>query len=406
MGAAFVLNVLFARYFSASASGQVFYLFTLFAFITQFATLSLESGIGFYSAKNTIHPSQLLGLSLAWSFLTSALIIVLFVPLSAVFSVSIHYPLYYPAAYILGNMLISFGNAYCYSRYYFVLPGLLAVTINILLISLLLYAEYWGIKSSFITAYFLSFLVQGVVLFISILCRSGTVPSFSFSLSRLKNIFSYSLRAYLSNLLFLVMSRVDYLFVKKYCSPADLGNYIQVSRIAQLFFILPSMIAAVLFPVIAGNFRPAIAERLRTISAMVLAAYGILLVMLACMGKWLFPWLFGEGFDKMYLPFVLLIPGILAISSLYPYTAYYAAVNRIKINVYGAMLALSFIVLCDLLFIPMYGIGAAALVSSVGYMIFQVYILSEFRKEFQLPLKKLFTLNRKEYLYIIQRFKW
>ena len=107
----------------------------------------------------------------------------------------------------------------------------------------------------------------------------------------------------------------------------------------------------------------------------------------------------------MYLPYLLLIPGILAVSSLYPYTAYFSAHNRISVNIKGSLLALVVILTGDLIFIPRYGIYAAALVSSAGYMVFQAYVFTSFAKEFNSSLKKLFTLNRREILDIIASIK-
>jgi O-antigen/teichoic acid export membrane protein len=400
--AAFLLNILFARYYTASASGEVLYLFTLFAFVIQIVSFSLESGIGYYAAKNNMDDRQLIGFSIAWSFLSAGIAVALFVQVAVLFSLPVNYPLYYPAVYISGNMLVSFGNAYCYSRYRFVLPGIISLLINVLLIILLLSAEYSGWKTYFVPVYFSSFLLYGICLFAWIIFGFRVFPAFVFSSGNLRNIFRYSMQAFAGNILFLLMNRVDYFFVKKYCLPADLGNYIQVSKIAQLFFLLPSLIATVLFPVIAGGLKNAIASRVRIISVLILIGYSGLLLILLITGPWLFPWLYGKSFGNMYLPFVLLIPGILAISSLYPYTTYYSGVNRLRVNVIGAAIALIFIIAGDMVFIPEYGIRAAALVSSGGYILFHFYITLIFRREFDLSFKKLFLLNREEYLYIIR----
>ncbi len=111
------------------------------------------------------------------------------------------------------------------------------------------------------------------------------------------------------------------------------------------------------------------------------------------MGKWLFPFLFGSSFNDMYLAFVLLVPGILSLSCLFTLTAYYAGKDRIWTNIKGSLLALLVITAGDSIFIPRYGIAAAALVSSIGYIIYQVYILSVFVKEYQVPLSDFFMIR-------------
>ena len=403
--AALILNILFSRYYAASGSGNVFYIFTIFTLITQVAGFSLESGTGYYTAKGGGKENVLFTLSFVWSVVSSGIALGFLLLIGATTNSNTDYPFSYPLAYILGNMLISFGNAFSYAKYKFVLPGFLAVVVNTVLILVLVAMNSGGWKEHFISFYFYSFLVHGVLLFALISITQKMVPSLQISRAALKNIFRYSSFAFIANLLFLLISRLDYFFVKQYCTANELGNYIQVSRIAQVFFIIPSMIASVLFPVIAGGLRGAVADRIKTLSILILIVYVVPLGMLAVAGKWIFPWLFGESFGQMYLPYLLLIPGILAISSLYPYTAYFSAHNRIGVNIKGSLLALVVILTGDLIFIPKYGIYAAALVSSAGYMVFQGYVFTSFAKEFNSSLKKLFTLNRREILDIIASIK-
>jgi O-antigen/teichoic acid export membrane protein len=281
-------------------------------------------------------------------------------------------------------MLISFGNAFCYSKYRFILPSLVSIAVNIMLILVLIGGNYssGNIPFDFISIYFYSFLLHGIILFITLLLKYHSIKlSFHLSREQIKKIFHYSSYAFIANVLFLFISRVDYLFVKRYCSPADLGNYIQVSKIAQMFFILPSMVSTVIFPVIAGGFKGSMQSRIRKVSKILLLGYSFCCLVLAITGKWLFPALYGQSFISMYVPFLLLIPGILAISGLYPYTAYNSGNNRISINIKGSVLALALIIIGDILFIPPYGIKAAALISSAGYCVYHFYVVSVFKKE-------------------------
>ena len=84
----------------------------------------------------------------------------------------------------------------------------------------------------------------------------------------------------------------------------------------------------------------------------------------------------------MYLPFVLLIPGILALTVVRVVAAHFAGLNLVKYNLNGGILALVFIVGCDWWLIPQYGITAAAAVSSVGYVLYMGYLLYQFNKKY------------------------
>lgn len=378
----FILNILFARYYAASTSGWVLYLFAVNAFIIQVVSFSLESGIAYYSARSEIGDSRLVTFSLLWTLFASCITLIIYFLWYRWFPGSIQYPISYPLSFVCGNMLIAFGNAFCYSKYNFALPSMLTIGISLMLIAILVAVHYVQWKIDFISLYFYSFLVQGILLFISLFVTFRHIRiTFEIPAGGIKKIFHYSFYAFMANLLFLAFTRVDYIFIKNYCSAEDLGNYIQVSKIAQVFFILPAMISTVLFPVIASGSQTAIRSRLKKISFKLLILYSGCCLFLTLFGKWLFPWLYGSSFSNMYVPFILIIPGILSMSDLYPYTAYYSGNNRIGVNIRGSVIALLFIIAGDAIFVPVYGINAAALVCSGGYFIYRYYVLSIFKKE-------------------------
>ena len=186
--------------------------------------------------------------------------------------------------------------------------------------------------------------------------------------------------AFFSNLVFFLLYKIDYWFVNRYCSLEELGNYIQVSKVAQMFFILPGILAGALFPLIAGNHIEKIENALKIISRTIFFLYLSGCVVLIIIGKWLFPFVFGESFSGMYRPFLFLIPGILALSTLYTLTAYFSGKNKISVNLKGSLLALIFIITGDAILIPKYGIIAAAAVSSFGYIVYHIYVLYTFNR--------------------------
>ena len=58
------------------------------------------------------------------------------------------------------------------------------------------------------------------------------------------------LTALAANVVFFLVYKVDYMFVNysPVCTAADLGNYIQVSKLGQMMLIIPQIIASVVFP--------------------------------------------------------------------------------------------------------------------------------------------------------------
>ena len=387
----FVLNVLFARYFAAATTGWVFYLFTVNSFIIQLFGFSLDSGVAYYTAKKSIREARIVNFSLLWTLVVSLITLALYLVYSDKYPGRVEYPILYPIAFVAGNMLISFGNAIYYSKYNFITPNILSLVVNVSLIVFLIFSfEYSKVDlpMAFIPVYFYSFLVHGLILFFTLFIVSNE-ESFLLNLrfKHARKIFRYSTYAFIANLLFLGMTRVDYFFIRYNGTAGDLGNYIQVSKIAQLFFVLPSMISTVLFPFVASGSKPELKQNINKFSARLLLLYAGICAIMAATGYWLFPMVYGPSYSKMYFAFLLLIPGILSMSGLYPYTAYFAGDNRIRVNITGSLLAFIVIVVADYLFIPRYGINGAALISSIGYFIYYCYVFLVFKKEARIEKK-------------------
>lgn len=387
----FLLNILFARYYAAAVTGWVFYLFTVNSFIIQLFGFSLDSGVAYYTARKSIREARLIHFSLTWTLVVSLITLVLYLVYSSIYPSRVEYPITFPIAFVAGNLLIAFGNAIYYSKYDFKTPNIISLAINVTLIMFLIYSfEYSRVDMpiAFIPVYFYSFLVHGLILFFTLFIMTkddrfllNVKPKY------VKKIFRYSALAFIGNLLFLGMTRIDYFFIRYNGTAIDLGNYIQVSKIAQLFFILPSMISTVLFPFVAAGSRPELKKNIHKISAKLLILYAAACLLIAMSGYWLFPMVFGPTYSKMYMAFLLLIPGILSMSGLYPYTAFFAGEYRLRTNIIGSLLAFTFIVVADYFFIPRYGINGAALISSIGYFIYYCYVFLVFKKETRIEKK-------------------
>ena len=176
-----------------------------------------------------------------------------------------------------------------------------------------------------------------------------------------------------------------------------MGNYIQVSKLVHLLFILPTIMASAVFPITAGGKKEGIDKLLTLLSRAIFLCYILVCFILALTGKWLFPFVFGESFTYMYQPFLWLIPGILSLSGIYTLTAYFAGKNIIRVNITGSVYALIVILVGDMLFISSYGIKAAALISSLGYIVYQVYIIWAFKKEYPCSVSDFFIFRSSDW---------
>ena len=382
---AFVLNVLIARHYQASVSGQIFYLINLYAFIILIVGISLESSMGYYVSNNEISIVKLINFSFLWMLLIAACMFLYILFIKNYYQTRIDI---LAIAFICGNLLSNYCAAIAYAKRNFFLPNIINISINLFLIVILFLIEFFQLKIindyTFLVIFFSSFLLQGIVSILAVGITYIKNWRLAFpSNSEFKKLFRFGLIAFSANIISFLLYRIDYWFVKEYCDTSDLGNYIQVSKVAQVFFILHGILAGTVFPLTAGGQRQYVNDMLATISRIIFMLYIFCCTILAITGYWLFPLLFGDSFKNMYVPFLFLIPGILALSTLYTLTAYYAGKNKISVNIKGASLALAFIIAADIFFIPKYGINAAAIISSMGYIIYHIYVLNTFTNEYK-----------------------
>ena len=397
---AFIINILIARHFQASVSGFIYYISSIYALVLLLLSLSIESGIIYFAAKGEIAVGKLYNFSIAWS---------LIIGLISFFNVYLFFGDSYAGisktllivssvSFIFGNLLTTYCSAFFYARQNFIVPNCINIICTVLLIALIPYNGKSIIPAitdeNYFYIYFCSFFVQGICMAIAAKIKyiKRDVQRF-LSLAEFKILFRYCVLAFTGNIIYFLLYRVDYFFVERYCSAYQLGNYIQVSKLGHLFFILPTILASAVLPITAGGKKEDINQLLSLLSRTIFFIYVLACLFLAITGRWLFPFMFGESFTDMYQPFLLLIPGILSLSGIFTLTAYFAGANRLKVNIAGSVYALVFMLIADIIFIPAYGIKAAAAISSMAYIIYQVYIISIFKKEFKTSLSDFFIFK-------------
>jgi O-antigen/teichoic acid export membrane protein len=401
LASVFILNLVISRILGAQAFGDLFLLLNFLSLALLVASLSLESALGYYTARQQLSFKTAAYFSVGWSVFATALIVG--------FMGLVHQPMLGPGylqlsvLYLTGNLLISFFSALFTARQSYVIPNVLVAVVNFGLCGLLLLETHPAV---FITGFFASFFLQGIGMAIAWWLSFKNASSHNSITPSFKTIMRYSLLVFTSNLIFFLVYRVDYWFVNYFIKDdAALGNYIQVSKLVQIFFIIPSILAATVFSYTAAGNQDLMKERIQQLSRIIFIIVLMACAALALTGKWLFPFLFGDSFSGMYIPFLWLMPGIIAIATLYPYTAIYAGTDKVKHNIAWSLLALVIILIGDVLLIPVAGIAGAAAVSSAGYIAYEWYILWQFKKAYRLKLADSFLIKREDYNLVARYFK-
>lgn len=405
----FFINLLLVRILGAAGSGDFFYSIAWLSFFTLAISWSMEAGITYYGANNVSSIPSIILFSIPWLVL-QAIGSWWFLDI-----ITLNIQKHIAWLYVISNLVIIYISALYYAKKMFFSINVIICIVNfIVLISLgwlystnnhgaesffnLLNQKIYNDSSALFQlntsgnsknsyhlagiVYFIGFAIQALVLVFVYLLRLQIIPFVPVNRPTLiRNIFLYSSVAFISNLLFFLVTRVDYFFVEKYCNDIELGNYVQVSKMGQLLVLLPSILAGVVFPFSSGtndnNFLTKLQMLCRITSLLFVPAAFILVFV----GYWLFPWLFGNGFRLMYPSLLLYLPGFYCLSLVALLAAHLAGRAMLNINLMASGLSLILVVTGDVLFVKLGGIYAAAAISSVAYFACLLYLLKVYEKK-------------------------
>lgn len=397
-----LLNVLISRFFKANGSGAIYYTINNLSFLLLIISLSLESGATYYVAKQEINNHKIAILLLSWSLIGTGISMAFFKwAIDGSGNIFTGKPEYVIgcSCYVLGILLTTYFSSLFFAKHNFFVSNFILCFVNALLILLLaLPGKISYIHDHFVIIYFCSFLLQGVTCAAVFFFQDIPVPGIGFlSGAELSKLLRYSLFALVSNIVFFLVYRVDYWFVKRFCSESELGNYIQVSKLVQLFLMLPITIASIVFPYTAGKKNKESIKNVKALCRLLVCLFSALTFILACVGYWLFPFVFGDSFFKMFAPYCMFIPGIISLAILAVLAAYFAGSGKVKINLTTSFIGLIIIIAGDFLFIPRGGIVAAAAVSSAGYLVCTIYSLYVFLVQENIKLAEMLIIKKNDF---------
>lgn len=393
-----LLNVCIARVYQASQSGWIYFISNNFYLVLLIGSLSLDSSITYFSASNKISADRLASFSLSWSVVVTALSIICTAVLTHSHYITSNYLFLFiaGAAYTFGISLTNFFTSLFYANHNYAVPNILMSSINIVVIGLMfIYTQgWWGLnKDQFLYLYFLQFILQGAGLALLYVILGKTRLKEYPTRQEFRELFRFTFIALSANIAYYLINRVDYLFVDAWCSAKSLGNYVQVSKMGQLFLIIPSIISSAVYPQSAkGETAGLVNLILRMITLFTIFYIGVVTAAY-CFSNQIFLWLFGATFNEMYLPFLVLLPGILFLSLHIIIAAYFGGQNKPVYNVISTGIGLAVVLAGDCLLIRPMGIIGAAFVSTVGYTTAFLVSLYIFLKMTGSSIRKIFSVE-------------
>ena len=227
---------------------------------------------------------------------------------------------------------------------------------------------------------------------------------FSFDLKVLKKSLDYGFKICLVGIFSFLILRVDLYMVNFFKGAAEAGFYSLASSFGSIFFILPSSIAMVIFPKInieKKQKKESIAKYSRISLFLVsLMAIGTLLFIKLIIGL-----LYGQAFLPSVQPIIFLLPGLIAWSVVVVLGQYFFSIGYpLKLTISWFLVAILNIVL-NFIYIPQYGMIAAALSSTVSYVLALCFYYYFFNKETGLGFYDVFVPRKAEIMDIFNRVR-
>lgn len=401
-------NILLVRYCLAANFGVLNFVTNNLALALVLLSLGIDAGVGFALVKHAMSKEKLL-----------ALICSMF-PIFLLFVIASLWVLDYSigffnetvfacfcVTFLTGNFLLAFFLPFYHSegryrRSNFM--GFIFHTLVFLLSLVFLVSDKEGSHLSlFAILYALLFLIYGMAVAAPHLPAGVNALALP-TMPQVRSLLKYSFAALAANLLFLLVYRIDLWFIEFYRPDADLGNYIQASKLAHLFLLVPTYVATPIFFSANESGKEKGLRRLALLTRVLFAGNLVLVLLALALGSFLFERIYGESFDQLFASFLGLSAGILALSVNRIICAFWAREGKVRWNVIGNGITLMVIIALDAVYIKEYGIVGAAVISSIGYTLFLIFNLYLMRTRYHADIAMFFVPRRTDFAIFNKHF--
>lgn len=227
------------------------------------------------------------------------------------------------------------------------------------------------------------------------LLKRGT-PTFSINLSFLKKASIYGMKSQIGLILSQINRRLDIFIINLFLDPTHVGYYTIAVVVAEFPWYISQAAATALFPEASGMKR----ENAYTFTAFVcrnvLFIVSCLGIVLLVPGGILITTVFGIDFAASVMPFQLLLPGIVALSTNKVLCAGFSGTGKPEFGTYTAVVAAITTVTLNFVLIPLLGISGAAIASTSAYFAAAITSAILFRKLTNLPFKEFLLIKRED----------
>ena len=240
------------------------------------------------------------------------------------------------------------------------------------------------------------FTVVSVVLTTWFFLKVISVTSFRLSLDwvSIKSFIGYGIKSYLQILAGHLIYQVDLYIIAYLLGAKQVAFYSIAVGMATLLWYLPNTAGVVLFPTLSseGNekdihdFSALVCRHTLLITS--LGAIGLGLV-----GRYLILFLYGAEYTNSVNAMLIILPGVAVMSIYKVLTRNFSSRNRQQVSIMAATISLIVNICLNFAWIPKYGIGGAALASTISYILAGAILVFKVKMESNMPLRKILFVN-------------
>ncbi len=217
----------------------------------------------------------------------------------------------------------------------------------------------------------------------------------------IRSFVHFSFLVFVTNTIQFLAYRADYWFIDYYKQLSDVGVYAQAVRFAQLLWVLPNIVAALLLPVLAAPEGLINESKLLKIVKFV-NWVNIVLIAVLFIFSFLAYTFFIQDFASGFKALFMMLPGYYFFSINILLAAYFSAKRKLIINFYGSLICFVLIIACDILLIPRWSIEGAAISNTMAYALATIFNIFMFQRSTGISMKKLFLFEKTDWLYFKQ----
>ncbi|MBN2570307.1 MAG: oligosaccharide flippase family protein, partial [Deltaproteobacteria bacterium] len=236
-----------------------------------------------------------------------------------------------------------------------------------------------------------------VLLTIILTMKVLSITSFRFDLHWLtiRSLLRYGILSYLQLIVAHLIYQADLYMIAYLLDAQQVAFYSIAVGVATLLWFLPDTIGIVLFPALSSienenqihSFSAQVCRN--TLLITTLGALGLGLI-----GKYVIVLFYGVHYLKSVNAMLILLPGIVSMSSYKVLTRNFSSRNRQQVSIIAAGISLLLNIGLNWYWIPKYGIEGAAVASTITYTLAGVILIGKVKMESNLPLRKILLVDK------------